>query len=89
MKKKLDTIYNECMAEIYWNSEPKADWYVLLSKAKLNKEGKKVIPYKKYKIEESKMQAIVDKYLKKYKLTRREQTAFTFNVYLGPSPIYK
>lgn len=87
--KNLNTIYNECMAEIYWNSEPKADWYVLLDKAKVNKEGKKVIPFKKYRIEESKMEAIVNKYIKKYKLTKRDKSAFTFNVYLGPSPVYK
>lgn len=87
--KNLDKIYNECMAEIYWNAEPKADWYVLLSKANTNKDGKKVIPFKKYRIEEAKMHEIVEKYIKKYKLKNIHKNTFNFHVYLGPSPVYK
>lgn len=87
--KDLDTIYNECMAEIYWNAEPKADWYTLLSRANLNGDGKKVIPFKKYRIDEVKMQEIVEKYIKKYNLKKEHKTTFKFHVYLGPSPVYK
>lgn len=87
--KKLDSIINECFAEIYWNSEPKADWYVLLSKAKTNKKGQKVIPFNKYRIEEPKMTEIVDKYIKKHRLKGLDKTAFNMSVYLGPSPVYK
>lgn len=77
------------MAEIYWNAEPKADWYVLLSKAKQDKSGKKVIPYKKYRIDENKMHEIVEKYIKKHKLKHMYKNTFSFHVYLGPSPVFK
>ena len=86
--KNLEKAVHECMVEIYQNAKPKADWNELLKNAKVNSKGQKVIPYKKYKIEDKKLKEIVEKYVKKYKINKgRYQSAFYFAVYLGPSPV--
>jgi len=76
----------DCYIELYKESTPSADFDELIKNATINDEGRKVIDYDAYEIDFNKYKEIVDKYLKKGKLTFLEERAFKIEMYLGCGP---
>jgi hypothetical protein len=78
-----------CYTRLYNNSEPKAKWKELLANAETNKQGQKIIPYNNYRIEESKMDKIIEQTIEKFKIKGYNKEAFKNTIYLGCSPVLK
>lgn len=93
MKRDWNKIFNECMTELYANSEPKADFLSLINTAKLENRvdphGKLIIDYEDYVIDSDKFDSIFSNIVKKYKIKKPYLTSFTFAIYLGASPKIK
>lgn len=87
IKDKLikETIY-DIYRELYKNSTPQADFDVLLENAIIDSEGRKVIPFMDYEIEEEKMDSIIDEECKRHSFNKRITDIIKTNIYLGCSP---
>lgn len=93
MKRDWDKIYNECMIELYANSEPKADFNKLVKWAMDNdlkdKDGRYIIFFNNYRIEQEKFDSIFNSIVEKYKIKEPYLRSFKMEIYLGASPTYK
>ena len=85
---KDENILHELYRKSYAASNPKGDWEEILKKAKIV-DGKKEIPYRKYKIDQDKLDHIFDSVMKKHKVPSYKVKAFRFEFYLGCSPCSK
>lgn len=87
VKDKLirETILN-IYRELYKNSTPQADFDVLVENAIIDSEGRKVIPFMDYEIEEEKMDFIINEECKKQSFNKRITDIIKTNIYLGCSP---
>lgn len=78
------------MTELYANSEPKADFNELVQFAKDNnlkdKEGRLIIFFTRYHINEDKFDSIFNGIVKKHKIKEPYLTSFRMEIYLGASP---
>ena len=83
---KLYNLVMNCYRELYKEATPSADFDELVKNAPINDEGQKVIDYDAYEIDFNKYGEIVDKYLKKGKLTFLEERGFKIEMYLGCGP---
>ena len=88
-KKKLSEIAFDIYRELYANSEPKADFDLLLESAEIMLDGRKNIHYENYEIDGELMDDIVEKHLKENKLNPNERQAIKLEIYLGASPMTK
>lgn len=88
-KKKLTEIAFDIYRELYANSEPKADFDLLLESAEIMLDGRKNIHYENYEIDGELMDDIVERHLKENKLNPNERQAIKLEIYLGASPMTK
>jgi hypothetical protein len=88
-KKKLTEIAFDIYRELYANSEPKADFDLLLESAEIMPDGRKNIHYENYEIDGELMDDIVERHLKENKLKPNERQAIKLEIYLGASPMTK
>jgi hypothetical protein len=88
-KKKLTEIAFDIYRELYANSEPKADFDLLLESAEIMPDGRKNIHYENYEIDGELMDDIVERHLKENKLKPNERQAIKLEIYLGVSPMTK
>lgn len=90
MKRDWNKIYSECMTELYANSEPKADFNQLVKFSKENdlkdENGRYVMFFSRYKIEQAKFDSIFNSVVKKYRIKEPYLTGFRAEIYLGASP---
>lgn len=93
MKRDWNKIFNECMTELYANSEPYADFLNLTKLAKdkndYDSQGRLVIPFMDYEIDGEKFDFIFNSIVKKYKIKEPYLSSFRFEIYLGASPKIK
>lgn len=87
VKKKLHNAITECFVEVYQNAIPKANFLELLENAPLNSEGKKVINYNDYVIDNEILDSIIEKHIKISKIPKRMRHSFKISIYFGPSPV--
>jgi hypothetical protein len=88
------TKYENCIMGIYKDAfkkaAPSADFEELMRISPKNEKGEIVIPYNDYIIDEEVFEEIVDKRLKKHKITeKRYKQNIKMIVYLGCSPKFK
>ena len=83
---KLYNLVMDCYRELYKEATPSADFDELLKDATINDEGQKVIDYDAYEIDFNKNHEIVEKYIKKGKLTFLEERGFKIQMFLGCAP---
>jgi hypothetical protein len=88
-KKKLTEIAFDIYRELYANSEPKADFDLLLEYAEIMPDGRKNIHYENYEIDGELMDDIVERHLKENKLNPNERQAIKLEIYIGASPMTK
>jgi hypothetical protein len=86
---KMNKALMECYIELYNNSEPKADFELLLKNATIDERGEKVIDFDNYYIDEEIMSGIVDNIINKYKMKSYNKQKFKNTIYLGCSPSTK
>lgn len=86
LDEKLNKVIHDIYRELYNNSTPKADFDKLVEEAELDSEGRKIIPFMNYEIEQEKMDEIIDKHCKENALNKRFIDIIKANVYLGCSP---
>lgn len=82
---KIDKLLHDCYVELFANSNPPADFDVLVEQAKLNERGEKDIPFEEYSIMDYVLVDIVNKYADMVKPKWKRQM-FVNTVYLGCSP---
>lgn len=85
----IDKAILKCYCELYNNSTPKADFNKLIKTAKTNSLGQKIIPFKKYQIEEDKFNEILENTIKEFKIKGMYKQQFKTTIYLGCSPKFK
>jgi len=89
MTKRQTKLYNlimDCYRELYKESTPSADFDELVKNAPINDEGQKMIDFNAYEIDFGKNHEIVEKYIKKGKLTYLEERGFKIEMFLGCAP---
>ena len=85
-KEALAKICMDVLRELYQNSTPQADFDELIQNAQRDEDGRKIIPYDDYIIEEQLMVDIVNKHIKENNLNKSDSDVIKYEVYLGPSP---
>lgn len=88
-KKTLKDITFDIYRELYIMATPSADFDFLVETAEIMSDGRKNIHYENYEIDGEVMDEIVERHLKKNKITNRERQAIKFEIYLGASPMTK
>ena len=83
---KDERICWEIYRDLYDNAEPKANFDELVANAKINERKEKEIPYNDYEIDGELFDEIFEKHMKKNKISKRQEKAFRFEIYLGCSP---
>lgn len=86
MNKKVEKALLQAYIESYKKSTPSVDFMELMDKAKLDKDGRKIIDYDAYFCSHEVLKEIVEGVIKKYKLNEREIKILNFNFWLGASP---
>jgi len=83
---KLYNLVMDCYRELYREATPSADYDELIKNAPISDEGKKMIDFNAYELDFKKYGEIVEKYIKKGKLSYFEERGFRFEMYLGSGP---
>jgi hypothetical protein len=84
--KNYDNVIMDCYKEIYKQSEPPADFEVLLENATIDQNGDKDIPFMDYSIDVDVMDKIIMECGKKHKLKKWEKEKLRVTIFLGCSP---
>lgn len=84
--KKLNEIILDIYRELYANCTVPCDFDKLVEEAEIGDDGRKIIPYDEYEIDDDLMQSIVEKKMSAHRLKKWEKDKVRFNVYLGVSP---
>ena len=85
-KKTLKELFYEVMEEIYNASIPRASFKELTESSPRDEAGRAMIPFEEYRIPESLLDDIVERFCKTNHLSPFDATRLRTNVYLGPSP---
>lgn len=78
----------ECYRRLYAASDPPGDFDEIVELGK-EVDGRKVIPYDAYEIEERVCLDIIDDIVKEYNIPKHNINRFKNSVYLGCSPRFK
>ena len=85
-KKSLKNIVFDIYRELYENSEPKADFDILVENAEIMSDGRKYIPYNDYEIDGDLMDEIINKHMIRNRLNKFDKQAIRIEILLGYSP---
>lgn len=85
-KKDLSSILHDVYVDLYKNAEPSEDFDYLVENAAIGDDGKKIIPYNDYEIDDTIMDNIVNYHIKGNKLSESDASSIRFYAYLGCSP---
>jgi len=83
---KLYNLAMDCYRELYKKATPSADFDDLVANAPTNEGGQKMIDYNAYELDFDEYNDIVQKYIKKGKLSHFEERGFRFEMALGSGP---
>lgn len=72
--------------EMYANSEPPVSFDYLMENSPKDEEGRIIIPYMDYYLDEATQKKILNKHLSKNRVSKENAKAIQFNVWLGCSP---
>jgi hypothetical protein len=86
-KKQLKKLLYDCYTELYKKATPSANFDELVENAPINERGEKVIDFSAYILDFDISIKIIEKYIKKGKLTFYEERCFRFEMFLGPVPV--
>jgi len=86
LTKKEDKILYEIYSRLYKASSPSADFEELVANAKINEEGKRVINFMDYEIDNDVMDNIIETVLKENRVRKDQRGKYKTTIYLGCSP---
>ena len=81
-KKSLKNIVFDIYRELYENSEPKADFDILVENAEIMSDGRKYIPYNDYEIDGDLMDEIINKHMIRNRLNKLDKQAIRIEILL-------
>lgn len=85
-RKKLDDIILDVYRELYANCTTPCNFDDLVKNASIDENGRKIIPYDEYEIDDTLMRNIIESHMIKHKLKKWEKDNVRFNVLLGVAP---
>jgi hypothetical protein len=83
---KMHDAMMECYVRLFANSTPPGDFNKMLDEAELNAQGRKIIPFMDYEIEEEPMNQIIEDVAKEFKIKKIDFTPFRNGILMGCSP---
>ena len=86
MSSKLSKIIMETYTELYANCTTPVDFDLLVESSPRDENGKRMIPYEDYFIDENLFEEIVRRKIKQYHIKKHDQGSFRFAIYMGCSP---
>jgi hypothetical protein len=76
----------ECYRRLFKQATPSADFDLLCENATLDEQGRKIIPFLDYELEDGKFKQIISEVIKQYKIKSLRRKAFEITILLGCSP---
>lgn len=76
----------ECYRRLYKAATPSADFDELVKNATIDENGRKVIDFMSYKLEDGIFESILNDVIKEFKINKLTRDAFKTTIYLGCSP---
>ncbi len=76
----------ECYRRLFKQATPSADFDLLCENATLDEQGRKIIPFLDYELEDGKFKQIISEVIKEYKIKPSRKKAFELTILLGCSP---
>jgi hypothetical protein len=76
----------ECYRRLFKQATPSADFDLLCENATLDEQGRKIIPFLDYELEDGKFKQIISEVIKEYKIKPLRRKAFEITILLGCSP---
>lgn len=89
LRDKFDKAIWECYELIYTASTPSADFNELYANAKIDDNGRRVIDFMSYEIEEDVCNRIINDVCRKYKIPKYRIKSIKIAIMLGCSPKFK
>jgi hypothetical protein len=86
---KIDEILYQMYKRVYAISTPVGDFDKLMEEAEINDEGKKVIPFWDYTIDEKECKQVIEEIFKEYKVKDYYRQRFINTFMLGACPEFK
>ena len=88
-KKSFRNILLDIYRDMYKYSTPKGAFDVILANAEIDSDGRKIIPYNDYEIDEDVMKNIINMHILANRLNKSDSKCITMHSYLGCSPKIK
>lgn len=85
-RKEMESIILVTLHQIYKKSEPKANLFKLIESSPRDEEGRILVPFDDYFIDEVKAERIIHRNISLFKMSEYEKRVLSFNIYLGASP---
>jgi hypothetical protein len=76
----------ECYRRLFKQATPSADFDLLCENATLDEQGRKIIPFLDYELEDGKFKQTLSEVIKEYKIKPLRRKAFEITILLGCSP---
>ena len=76
----------ECYRRLFKQATPSADFDLLCENATLDEQGRKIIPFLDYELEDGKFKQTLSEVIKEYKIKPLRKKAFEITILLGCSP---
>jgi len=76
----------ECYRRLFKQATPSADFDKLCEDATLDEQGRKIIPFLDYELEDDEFKEVLLKIIKEYKIKPHRRKAFEITILLGCSP---
>jgi hypothetical protein len=89
IQSKIEEILYQIYKRVYAVSSPVGDFDKLMEEAELNDEGKKVIPFWNYQIDEKECNQIIEEIFKEYKVKNYYKQRFINTFMVGACPEFK
>lgn len=88
-KKQLKDILTDIYRDLYKHSTPVGDFDLIMECAEVDSEGRKIIPYNDYTIDDKVMDNIIEMHLRANRLNSIDRKTIKIYSYLGCSPKIK
>lgn len=87
--KKEEELYLKIIRELYAAATPSADYDLLVENSPLDEDGRPVIPFTNYRLNNLIFDEIIYSNLKNVKIPKWQKSRIKTSIYLGPSPCYE
>lgn len=86
MKLNWNKILHDTYVELFKEATPSADFDDLVKNGILGSDGRLIIPFNDYELEDDKFDEIMNRFIKKYRIPKAYRSNYQFAILLGASP---